>query len=736
MSGLSPALVRALTDRAYEKRRVAAQELEEQVRSLASAGRNDEIHALISTLTNEFVFATQPASRKGGLIGLASVAVALYADVTPFLSALLAPALRSLSDLDSSVRFFACESIYNLCNAARDACIVHFNDLFDGLCKLAADPDRNVVSGGELLGRLLKDLVTESTVFEVETFLPLLCDCMQISAPPVRALLLSWLDTFDHAPHISLLRFVPDIALPLLDLLRTPDEDVQASAAAMLERFARIYVEDPSSDFTRVMPLLPRSVAAAGGAGGAASGTAGSERCLRAALDWSSQLLAAVPDDQDAIPSSAASPVSPQLLEERRSAAIAIAADLLKVTLPHLSHPDDDLRAAAETLNGHLQRLASSVTTPLLSRPQLAVSGPLAALLASCVRSLLAAATHADALDHTFVPTRLGALAWCAVLLPAASAAQRQAAFDAVLLRLADPADAVVLKALEVLAVPASDFPQLFHALFDGVVAVFLKSPPLLAVRGPTVTRKLASLLGPERALRALAQRITTIPDHTVAVHFVETLHLVLLTSPEMHPVRDVISHSSRPNQPPQPNHTADNAPSAPAPHDTERELAGDAPLAAQLELESLADAADQLDVFSALMESWAMHPVAALGLALLARRYSLAEALVRAFGRQHVTVPFLTQVDRLVQLLECPVFAPIRMDLLDPADNVALYRTLYGLLLLLPRGPASDALQHRVSSVVGLLSLPSRSSSAVDPAECALVERISRVSISFFERA
>ncbi len=56
----------------------------------------------------------------------------------------------------------------------RAALLPQFNEIFDALSKLVADPDLNVKSGAELLDRLLKDVVTESAAFDVTAFMPLL----------------------------------------------------------------------------------------------------------------------------------------------------------------------------------------------------------------------------------------------------------------------------------------------------------------------------------------------------------------------------------------------------------------------------------------------------------------------------------------------------------------------------------------------------------------------------------
>lgn len=56
--------------------------------------------------------------------------------------------------------------------------------------------------------------------------------------------------------------------------------------------------------------------------------------------------------------------------------------------------------------------------------------------------------------------------------------------------------------------------------------------------------------------------------------------------------------------------------------------------------------------------------------------------------------------MDKLVQLVESPIFAFLRLQLLDPQGHAALVRTLYGLLMLLPQSGAFSSLKDRLSCV------------------------------------
>lgn len=92
------------------------------------------------------------------------------------------------------------------------------------------------------------------------------------------------------------------------------------------------------------------------------------------------------------------------------------------------------------------------------------------------------------------------------------------------------------------------------------------------------------------------------------------------------------------------------------------------------------------------------------------------------------MTVNTLIQIDKLVQLLESPVFtcklrrpvlyklqlindADLRIQLLEPEKYPHLYKCMYGLLMLLPQSSAFAALKNRLNSVsaIGYLHIAPR---------------------------
>ena len=99
----------------------------------------------------------QPHARNGGLIGLAAASIALGSvspvqiqskkarltrkqdDVARFLKSIVPPVLACFTDQDARVRYYACESMYNIAKVAKGEILLFFNDVFDALCKVGRD---------------------------------------------------------------------------------------------------------------------------------------------------------------------------------------------------------------------------------------------------------------------------------------------------------------------------------------------------------------------------------------------------------------------------------------------------------------------------------------------------------------------------------------------------------------------------------------------------------------------
>lgn len=78
----------------------------------------------------------------------------------------------------------------------------------------------------------------------------------------------------------------------------------------------------------------------------------------------------------------------------------------------------------------------------------------------------------------------------------------------------------------------------------------------------------------------------------------------------------------------------------------------------------------------------------------------------------------FLKEIDKLVQLIESPIFAYLRLQLLDVQHNQDLIRSLYGLLMLLPQSEAFKLLRFRLDCIphYQLLAMKEKPQSSKDP--------------------
>jgi len=102
-----------------------------------------------------------------------------------------------------------------------------------------------------------------------------------------------------------------------------------------------------------------------------------------------------------------------------------------------------------------------------------------------------------------------------------------------------------------------------------------------------------------------------------------------------------------------------------------------------------------------------------------------LSFALVKRFAEmEDVTVGFLMQVDKLVYLLESPIFVHMRLQLLDVEAHyhAPLLKSIYGILMCLPQGDAFRLLNERLTTVCNLRDNLGLSANASESDEVASI--------------
>ncbi|KAJ6539694.1 vacuolar protein 14 C-terminal Fig4p binding-domain-containing protein [Mycena capillaripes] len=265
-----------------------------------------------------------------------------------------------------------------------------------------------------------------------------------------------------------------------------------------------------------------------------------------------------------------------------------------------------------------------------------------------------------------FEETRVAALKWLIMLhqkAPKKILAMDDGTFPALLKTLSDSSEEVIKHDLQLLAqISSSSEENYFKAFMINLLELF-------KTRGSLIIRQLCLNLNTEKIYRTFAEIIEKEDDLEFASVIVQKLNIILITSPELADFRK--------------------------------------------RLKSLETRQDGQALFTTLYRSWCHNAVAVFSLCLLAQAYEHASNLLHIFADLEITVPMLVQVDKLVQLIESPVFTYIRLQLLEPERYPYLFKCLYGLLMLLPQSSAFVSLRNRLNAVnsAGFLHIAPKSS-------------------------
>ena len=357
-------------------------------------------------------------------------------------------------------------------------------------------------------------------------------------------------------------------------------------------------------------------------------------------------------------------------------------AEILGAILRCISDSEVEIRLVAERTNDNLLELVQGTKA----------SFELKSLLDTLSKELL---TKDD------VRTKMASLRWINMLLEKCKSDMTEfiPSLLPVLLRtLSDPSDKVVLLNLQVLSrislahreemqgkLESEKEEAQFQLVLSAILNLFATDRHLLETRGSLIVRRLCVLLNAKSVYIRMADALC---DYEVAdgsseidrLEFVgtmvQTLNLILLTASELSDLRSILATAFKPSK-----------------------------LASSPFSRIRSQATDGVKVFTALFRCWCHNPISTFSLCLLAHAYDLAFELIKRFSEVDVTVGLLMQVDKLVQLLESPIFAHLRLQLLDVDSkyHAPLLKSLYGLLMLLPQSDAFRSLNDRLTTVCNL---------------------------------
>nr|XP_019562748.2 protein VAC14 homolog [Aedes albopictus] len=624
---ISEACVKALSDKTYEKRKIAATEIEKMVADFNAKKSYGQIRRIIEVLSKDFVTSNDSNKKKGGLIALAAASIALGKDTERFIEEIVNPILNCLMDTDTRVRYFASESLYNVVKVSRGSIIPLFPSLFTSLSRLVTDPDQNVKNGSELLDRLLKDIVIESSgSFYLDSFIPLVRERIMAKNSFARQFIISWISVLNAVPEINMVVYLPEVLLGLFQMLEDNMPEIQRMCESLLTQFLKTIKADPTVvDIPQMMNVL------------IVQAQSSNALIQFTAISWIKEFVLLAKGD-----------------------IIMFSSGIFTAILPCLAFEGESKK--------HIKDCATAVNIHLLEL----VSGEekhqnLKNLDLDSVMEVLR-----QYLIHSSVPTKIAVLKWVHHLFTEVHDEMSSHANNLfpVLLRdcLSDSSDDVVLQAIVVLAeivnsatAKGSDFDQMQykHFLME-LLTLFSENRIFLDNRGTLIIRQLCRLLNAEYIYRTFAEILQEEKTNLkFASTMVRTLNMILLTTSDLFELRNTL-------------------------RDIRNEKSA--------------------SLFECLYKCWSHCAVSTLSLCLLAQCYQHVSEIVVLFADMEITVDFLVEIDKLVQLIESPIFASLRLVLVshtnDNADAQHLSRALYGILMLIPQTEAFNLLRNRLQCV------------------------------------
>ena len=242
---ISAAVLVSLAHKRYERRRLAAMEIEKVVRGLVQQGELDRVRAILILLSDDYVRSTSEDARKGGVVALAASAIGLkkaeeqLPEVVECRDIILASVVHACQDHSQRVRYYATESIFNVVKVLPSLAVQHFFILFEILRSLYADVDLDVRSGAELLDKKLKEVIVgaiNAGNFSADACVPLFARFVHMKNKPTKRLTLTWLHEFVEkllgAPILEFLHlFLGDVFTMLAD----PNQSIRDLALSFLQ---------------------------------------------------------------------------------------------------------------------------------------------------------------------------------------------------------------------------------------------------------------------------------------------------------------------------------------------------------------------------------------------------------------------------------------------------------------------------------------------------------------------
>lgn len=799
---LDQALIKDLSNHIYEKRKATAFQIESLTKSALAVNDSQKIYAIISELVELTNDGTNSA-KMGAITALGSVSVALGSfAIAYFLKEIIVPIFATFKDTDARVRYYACESLYNIAKIARGEILLYFNEVFDILCILVTDSESSVKNAADILDRLVKDIVSAKATnyvsilqeqqqqeligesneiqshivgadgvalqvneeqdtmkaFSLPKFIPTLLERMYIIDPFAKKFLIGWLELFDDIPSLELITFLPNFLDPLIKFLtNNAPADVRLETENMLnillkevKSIARVKyevkrnhllkerekvleikddpkVEDKNEKLIEDLNKLDVD--------DTSSIKSNSTTIIYPTEEKGSQLnLIKLQQDQQQPESKTNEDDDeddiflngqdifidyPKIIEillsflrhqekgdiksidltnEPHEIYMQIQLISLKwlqeilliaptgfikylpfcitVIMQNLANTDQEkdynLQQQFLNFNSALQqfiiRLGEGGKNP--DNEELSLYGLTKDLHDEFFENHLKLTVDRVIKEYLYNPSELGKIAsleWLIFLYGQDSVNFMKVInlgrFDIsdLLKPLTHVRNDVILKVLQFLSKISENNDDFFRSFIYKLLLFSQQQEPQNRGKIEFIIRKLCVTLDAEKIYKTLSEVLLLFDDLDFLNSMIVTLNNILLTSQELFGFRKKLK---------------------------------------SLDVYKL----DDWQIFATLFQSWCHNAPLALSLCLLTSNYELAYLIIKNISELEVTYQLLVQLDILIQLIESPIFLKLRLQLLEPEKNPYLYKTLYGLLMILPQSTTFNTLKNRLNSTANLL--------------------------------
>lgn len=793
---LEPSLVKDLSNHIYEKRKATAFQIESLTKNALGHNDSQTIYKIINELT-ELTSTGTNLAKMGAITALGSVSVALGSfAIAYFLEDIVKPIFSTFKDTDARVRYYACESLYNVAKIARGEILIYFNDIFDILCILVSDSESSVKNAADILDRLVKDIVSAkatnyvsilqqqqesqirsnlvdaqgnaiqvnepqdpSKAFSLPKFVPTLLERMYTTDPFTKKFLLSWLELFDDIPSLELVRFLPEFLKPLIQFLfnNSPtdirsetenllnvfleeikyitkikidarkkelankktkqaeldanvkkdkqehgspnlklhdtesaiDEDSGADDEASIKSDDTTIVRRPLASGLTTKPTEGHNKIEVSGSDAKEEHEENEEVTLGQDIfiDYEKIILILLsflksPESESSFKDLGSEPHEiccqvqfiaikwlRDILEMAPSSILKQFPECVGVTLKNISKTDKaqdfELRDSFLDFNMAMQLFLYKFNDASLDEfnETLGLDKETNTEFNEVKLPLTLSAIVKEYLDSVSELARTTSLDWMIFIYernPTEFMSLFQAEannFELTDLLKYDTSNEVILKVLTLMAKISEANQQFFKNFIVKLVKIFELDGTEKTFKVEFIIRKLCVSLNSEFIFTALSEVLITLSDLDFLNTMIVTLNNILLTSQELLPFR--------------------------------KKLKG---------LDS--NKVEDWQLFSSLFQSWCHNAPSAISLCLLTSNYELSYLIIKNLSELEVTSQLLIQLDVLVQLLELPIFMKLRLNLLEPEKHPYLFKTLYGLLMILPQSNTFMSLRNRLTTV------------------------------------